>query len=743
MLLGIYEDTGSLTYATTTPRDIRAAASLLEAGARLAVVRRFLNVALTAKQRELFDQLERSAVWVEVAGHSVVVATASAAEGFDEEISSVAHRLRESLSAVALIVLVEIHDDVQLVARSSSSYVDVSIVARSLGGGGHDRAAAAMVVGRSLTYVSNQVMNLLQEAAQPTATVAQIMSHGVQTLAPEATVAEAAGLMKRFGYEGYPVIDDERRCLAGLVTRRAVDRATSHGLDHLPVRRIMRAGAVMVRPSDSVDRVQQLMLDEGWGQIPVFGDDEDGAELGHPIGVVTRTDVLNFIFKPPPQEAEPDMRQLLGDTLSPALWKMLLVVSETAAALQMPVYFVGGLVRDVLLQKPATDLDLVVEGDAIRLVRELQSQYGGEIHTHSRFGTGKWFVTLEVWRTVAPQVPLVECPQTIDFVSARTEFYTEPSALPEVEHGSIKLDLHRRDFTINTLAVRVDGSHLGVLLDFYGGQRDLKQGIIRVLHSLSFVDDPTRILRAIRLEQRLGFQTESRTAELMVEALPMLDRVSGSRIRHEIELALRETAPERIMQRLAELDVMSHICPGLYWDEAMAGSYARVLQLQTKRGWKELLGPESLLFVYFALWMTPLPAEVQAEALERLRVRKATREDVVAVSKLLDALCALPQDAAPSQVEKALRNFRDRTIVVARLSLEDGPPAARLEQYYSEWRQVRTAINGDDLREMGLKPGPDFAVILDSLLAARLDHEVVDESGERSLLSEILASLQT
>ncbi|RMG97747.1 MAG: CBS domain-containing protein, partial [Chloroflexi bacterium] len=527
----------------------------------------------------------------------------------------------------------------------------------------------------------------------------------------------------------------------GLLTRRAVDRAMSHDLGGLPVSRVMRAGRVTVRPSDSVERVQQLMLAEGWGQIPVVADSDDGQAGDRPIGVVTRTDVLNYLFQALPETAVPEMRRLLVHSLPPALWQMVVVVGETADSLGMPLYFVGGIVRDLLLGHSPTDLDMVVEGDAIALVQKLQARFGGQIHTHSRFGTAKWFVTPAIWQRIAPTASLENVPATIDFVTARTEFYREPSALPEVSRGSIKLDLHRRDFTINTLAIRLDGVHLGEFLDFYGGRRDLEQGVIRVLHSLSFVDDPTRILRAVRLEQRLGFRIEPRTMELLVSSLPMLDRVTGDRIRHEIELALRESNPVPVMERLWELGVMRQIHPALAWSQETAVAFARVPKLLTDPEWKAALRGESPAFVYFALWILPLTAEEQTAVMDRLRVRKATREDMAAIRRVYAGLCALPPTARRSEVAALLRPYPARVLLAVRAAFGEDKPSDWIEAYYREWQWVKTAVTGDDLRAMGLKPGPLYGRLLNHLLAARLDGEVQTEAEEKELLNKLLAEI--
>ncbi len=277
LLLGIYEDTGGLTYDTSTARDARAAAWLLEQGAQLDVVRRFLTVPLTPQQQALYDDLQSNVRWHRIHGRTMAVATAVAPAGFDDEISSVAHRLRETLLPAGLFVLVQMDEDVQLVARSSHEDVDVSIVARELGGGGHSRAAAALVVGERVDSTAQRVEELLPGIVAPMAVVAEIMSYGVQVIGPHTTVDQALQLMLRTGHEGYPVADPESGQIQGLLTRRAVDGAVNHEMGGLPVSRVMRAGNVTVRPSESIERVQELMLREGWGQIPVIGEVLEGA----------------------------------------------------------------------------------------------------------------------------------------------------------------------------------------------------------------------------------------------------------------------------------------------------------------------------------------------------------------------------------------------------------------------------------------------------------------------------------
>lgn len=745
MLLGIYEDTGSLTYGTTTSRDAQAAAWLLEHNADLDIVRRFLDIPLSEAQQELYNRLQRDIQWLKVEGKSLALAQTIAPRGFDDEVSAVAHRMRDALNPDGLFILVKLPQHVQLVARSTSDDVDVAVVARAFGGGGHGRAAAATIMDLSLDDAVARVRDLLPQAVEPMVRVSAIMSLGVQTLTAETTVAEAARQMQRFGYEGYPIVDAKSGRLIGLLTRRAVDRAMRHDLGRLEVSQVMKSGRVTVSPHDSIERVQQLMIEEDWGQIPVVepatADREPNGQAGDRLlGIVTRTDLLRLLGRPIEETAPANRRALLASGLSPAVWALVQHTGEVAAQMGMPIYFVGGLVRDLLLELPAVDIDIVVEGDAIALAQELRRRFGGRVRSHARFGTAKWLLSRNAWRRLAPDAALDEAPATIDFVTARTEFYERPSALPEVERGSIKLDLHRRDFTINTLAIRLDGAYLGQLLDFYGGMRDLERGLIRVLHSLSFIDDPTRILRAVRLEQRLGFQIEPRTRELIADALPMLDRVTGDRIRHEMELALREAAPVPVMERLAELHILHEIHPEAGWDQATAATFRHLSRLMKEPMWHEALQGESPASVYFALWLAPLAEEVREAVMDRLRVRRSTRDEVHGLVNLLGRLEALPADPPPSAVEQALRPFapHPRILLAARAAVAGSPLAALLDSYQRDWRHVETVLDGNDLRALGLKPGPHYAFLLDQLLAARLDGRVTTEAEERALLAALL-----
>ncbi len=726
MLLGIYEDTGSLTYPGTTPRDIRAAAWLLEQGASLIITADFLNQPLSAEQQALFEQLIESAVIRKVQGHEIVIAKGQAG-GTTDEISTLAHKLGDVYDAAALFLIVGFNGRVQLVARSYAESIDVGGIAESLGGGGHSRAAAALIKDSTVEDVEKDLIPLLEEAVEPPSTVSEIMSRGPQLLDSTDTVAEAAERMQRYGHEGYPVTDSGE--IVGLLTRRAVDRAVAHEMSDRPVSEIMEVGSLAVHPDDSIRHLQRVMIEHNWGQVPVS--DPINGEV---IGIVTRTDLLNLLGNS--SNSKSGLAEKLEHALTADRLALLRLIVAESEASNVALYIVGGFVRDLILGTPSVDFDLVVEGDAIALGESLASKYGGHIGSHRRFGTAKWQLDPDHKNLKsALQLEGTEFPETIDFVSARTEFYSHPTALPSVTEGSIKLDLHRRDFSINTLALRLDGHHYGQLLDPWGGGKDIRNKQIRVLHSLSFVDDPTRMLRAVRLEQRLGFSIESRTLELLERALPLLENVSGERIRSELHAILKEPSIGPIMLRLKHLGLLHAIHPALEWDDWIEARTAAAQAFSPPASWRLDRKPTMSELLY-ALWLYRLPANEAAAVCERLHMSQG---EAAAIVKAGRQECDLNQDLTPSEWVVCLDPVPEAALVANWLALTDQAAGQKIiANYLEQWRWVQSTVDGDRLRELGLAPGPAYRNILGALRAAWLDGELNSEDDEQQMLAELV-----
>jgi tRNA nucleotidyltransferase (CCA-adding enzyme) len=309
-----------------------------------------------------------------------------------------------------------------------------------------------------------ELVDSLPASITPPVQVAQIYSPRPQVVESDLTVSEAADRMARYGYEGFPVVREGK--VVGLLTRRAVDRAIAHGMKRAHVENVMEGGSVTVQLSDSITHLQRLMVEQGWGQIPVVSPEGDRV-----VGIVTRTDLIKALApgRGGASAARLNLRDRLERGFPAARLALLHAVASIADQQRTPLYLVGGVVRDLLLNIPSYDLDLVVEGDAIALVRSVAQEFGGRVRSHDRFGTAKWLLRgVDLGKLNLPPEAASQLPESLDLVSARAEFYPHPSALPEVERGNLKLDLHRRDFTINTLSLSLNAAHFGEINDFWG-----------------------------------------------------------------------------------------------------------------------------------------------------------------------------------------------------------------------------------------------------------------------------------
>ncbi len=742
LLLGIYEDTGSLTYASTTVRDVKAAAYLMENGASLKIAADFLNPALSESQKKLADLLLENARTKNIHGKTIIISCAEALD-MNEEISSIAHKLRDLLDPDALLLFVHTVEGIRLVARSTSDQVDVSKIAQHFGGGGHQRAAAALIQTNELNALEiiesycTEVVEELKKTIQPPLTINKIMSKKPHLITPLTSLEEAHKLMQRYGYEGYPVVENGR--VVGLLTRRAVDRAMSHKLK-LNAGSLMEAGEHSLKNTDTIDQLQQLMAATGWGQIPVTD-----AESGRITGIVTRTDLLKTL--PGHNGVIPGQKNhavMLEKALPPSRLALLKLIANFSGHGQQAIYIVGGFVRDLLLDRPSLDFDIVVEGDAEQFAHALAQQFGGRVTTHKRFNTAKWQIKsnraslLEKMGCVMNTSP--DLPDALDFISARTEFYDHPTALPTVERSSIKLDLHRRDFTINTLALRLDGHHYGELYDYWGGLQDIEKKLVRVLHSLSFVDDPTRLLRAVRFEQRFQFQIEKRTLQLMSQARELLHQLSGERIHHEFDLIFNEKEPLPILRRLEELGLLNQIHPGFDWKAEYEAGFQESINYAKYIDWNlpDSIGntPMRQSLIYLA-WFASLEGSRGLEVGQRLRLSRQlleTLEKVIDLAQESDTLAALPPSKLTVILEKVPLYGVFSLFSLTRNTLL----REKLNSYAVKWRFIAPGIDGNTLRERGVPPGPEYTRILSLIRSAWLDGKVDTPTAEEKLLAKLL-----
>jgi len=416
---------------------------------------------------------------------------------------------------------------------------------------------------------------------------------------------------------------------------------------------------------------------------------------------------------------------LLEKSLDDSRLKTLHLLADYAWALHMPIYLVGGVVRDLFLDRPVVDFDLVIEGDGTKFAKHLAKAVGGDIVIHSAFGTATW--------------QSADSPLSFDLITARSETYSQPGALPTVKPSTIDDDLRRRDFTINAMALRLDGENFGELHDPLDGQKDLDSKTIRVLHDKSFVDDPTRIFRAARYAARYGygFELDSATQTLInAEALNVLASLSGERLRHEFDLIFEEEHSLAMIADLEVFGVLSAIHKDLQFSD-----YKPTLEFHQTEELSDLVIPDILSFqqtLAWTLWLIRLPISSIKSIGKKLAFPATLANSAVAASEIY--VTPYPAGAKKSEITFYLEAFPTLSVYAARIVASDETIQNNLGSFLLEWRKVKPHTTGNDLIARGLEPGPKFKEILMRLRAAWLDSDVTSEVEETKLLEQLITS---
>ncbi len=725
MAVGLYEDTGSFTFSSTTPEDLETAAFLLSKGANLNIVSSLITRELTADQVALLNELIQTATRHTVQGLEVVVAKASS-DKYVGDFAFLVHKLKDMENLNVLFALAQMEDRVYLVARSRIEEVNVGEIAAAFGGGGHATAAAATIREMNLGQAEKKLLDFLEKRIHPIRFARELMSFPVKTVPAVETIEHAGELLTRYNINVLPVTENGR--LAGLISRQIIEKAAFHGFKDSPVRDYMSTEFATVSPTTPLPKVQDLIVGNNQRFLPVL-------EKTKLVGAITRTDLLRWLYTRSDQlagpMAEPDffsakeprrrgIGKIMEERLPDGVLSLLKEIGGIAQDLDLQVYAVGGFVRDLLLRTENFDIDMVVEGDAILLARAIAGETKGDLKVHKKFGTA----------TV-----MVPGGYRLDLATARLEYYEYPAALPRVEHSSIKLDLYRRDFTVNALAIHVNPQHFGELIDFFGGQKDLKERVIRVLHNLSFVEDPTRVFRALRFEQRIGFQIAKQTHTLMENAVRMqlFGRLSGRRLFRELVLCLSEEKPWPVLKRLGDYGLLKFFHPGLKADRTMETRFQR---LEGVVSWYRLLftGEKIEPWKVGFLALVEGLAEKEIEGLlGRFSLPEKFRASFLPQKRMVQqAVKRLSSPPAPlrSEIYFLLKPLPTEFLLYAMGKTGSEAVKKSISLYFTELKRVKISLTGQDLKRMGFIPGPIYSEILQAVLRARIEGKLVSRQEE-------------
>lgn len=728
LALGIYSDTGCMVFSSTTARDVAAVAYLLNQGANLTVIAEFLDRPLIKEQQDLLKKLLLSAQRHNINGVTVLLAETTTGE-FIDGLALLIHKLAEVEQTGAVFLVVKMEERVHLVARSAVAEVNCAGIVGHFGGGGHAAAASASIKNTGLAAVTAKLLLIMQRDIKPVMTVREIMSTPVKVVHPQTKIEEANQVMLRYGHTGLPVVRGLN--VIGMISRRDVEKAVHHNLGHAPVKAYMQAHVQTIQPDVTVTKVQNMMIEFDIGRLPVVENDEV-------LGIVSRSDILrtlhpNFQERHYTMFNQQEQQQVCFETkikqaLPQQLLELLHLVGELARKHKHKVYAAGGIVRDVILGKKNLDVDLIVEGSAIHLAKVLGQALGGnKVRTHQKFGTAAVLLADGSW---------------LDLATARVEYYEYPAALPTVETSSLRADLYRRDFTVNAMAVSLNLDSTFELLDYFGGQEDLQAGIIRVLHNLSFVEDPTRILRAVRFEQRYQMHMDPQTLHLLQDAVQaeLLSRVSDDRLWHELIIILNEPEPADDLRRLADLGVWDQIFPGIiYWEvQPVLDNISQALMTLHSWDWVE---PAERWLAYFIAMLYWTKIKDATEICARFAFSNRQTEKVQAAishwRKVLAELSA-PADLKISQIAQTLKRLPLEAYPMFLAIMDDPKVIHRFRLAIEAVAKNKPLVNGKDIKQLGFKPGPLFRQALKAVWQARLDGVITSKEAELAFVKKYM-----
>ncbi|MDA8078344.1 MAG: CBS domain-containing protein [Nitrospiraceae bacterium] len=725
MALGIYEETGSLLFPSTTERDLLAVSYLLKRGANLNIVSSYMRMDLNMEELALLNELVKASTEVVIKGIRIVI-TRAARESYVGDAAHLAHKIMDMEDIDAVFLLLDMEGKILIIARSRAPELDVAGIMAEFGGGGHPTAAAATIKEASVEVVSDRLRGLLPLHVNPGKVAADIMTSPVITIQWDSTIKEAEDTLTRYGVNVLPVIRDSR--YAGLISREIVEKALFHGFRKNKCIEFSTAEAMTVEADAPIRDVETTMIEQNQRFMPVLS-------RGEIIGAITRTDLLRVLYEDFLRKRRLDkgdavertspgrnLSSWLKERFPDKIHRLLVTAGKTADSMGFAAYLVGGSVRDLLLGHENLDIDIVIEGDGIAFARNLAATVEARVRSHERFGTAT----------------LIFNSLKLDIATARTEYYESPAALPKVETSSIKKDLYRRDFTINTLAVRLNPRDFGQLIDFFGGQRDIREKTIRVLHNLSYVEDPTRAFRAIRFAERFGFKLSRHTENLIKSAIQMnlFDRLSGSRIYEELMIAFNETNPVKTLRRLSDHGLLKVIHKNLIFDEKLE---AALSSLYETIAWHNLLYLDEKAdtgVLYLMALLSNLEAQDLRDALARLDAPPRTREIIqkgFAEHARISARLPL-QD--PAALYRLLAPVELEILLFAMATSRDSSKKKGISQFLIEMKRTRPLLKGSDLMGLGIPQGPVYTKILRELLDERLRGNLKTAEDERRFVRE-------
>jgi tRNA nucleotidyltransferase (CCA-adding enzyme) len=716
MALGIYEDTGNFTYTSTTRADFEQAGFLISCGACLSTISSLVVKEMKTEQVTWLNELINEMTTIAVNGIQVHL-SAIAASHYIPDLASIVQKIVRMENLDCFFAIVLMGSKVYVIARNRLHEMDVGKILGSLGGGGHSYAASAKVENQTLPQVEIRLTKLIEQQIRHVRVAKKLMSSPAITITADQSCLDAAQKMIRYNINTLLVLDSQTLEYSGYITRHVAQKTIHHKLGDQPVVDYFEPGGQSVSLSCDLAEIEQKIIDLKQRVVPVM-------ENQIISGVITRTDLLNFIVEHNREIVQSEKKDISGlkprtkyvgnllkTRLNQRIRTLLSDIGSAGDTLGVEIFVVGGFVRDLMLERPIEDVDVVVEGDGIAFARYFASMHHCRLHQHRKFNTA---------------VIIFEDGFKIDVASARLEYYATPAALPVVENSSIKMDLARRDFTINTLAISLNAESFGTLIDYFGGVRDIKDKIIRIIHNLSFIEDPTRIFRAIKFSNRFGFRVGKVTANLIKNALNVgaVKHLSGLRVLSELKQIFSEDNPLPAVQTMADYDIDKVIHHDLKLTDTTRALFKSVGKTLA---WHDLLYEDDAYprwSVYFMAWLHGYSFTVSTQIADRLmfpiKERELLLEQRIKAAQRI-RLIEKNYPVSNQQMYRWLIHFKTECLLFMLALTKKESVRKAISHFYTHQRKTQPLIGGKDLKSVGIKPGPIYSTILNKIIDEKLD----------------------
>lgn len=711
--LGIYEDTGNLLFVTTKPYDIEALSYIFKFNVNLNIIQKYLITYLTDAQKKIFEKILTNLKVVDINGYKIGISKVNISL-YTEGVGFLVHKVLELFNLEAIFSILVMDKKTVIVGRSKTEEINVKKILKFFGGAGHKTAASANFDTVKGSKIKDRLIKLIKNNTKIKIYAKDIMSYPVKTIEEDATLEEAKNIMLRHNYSGLPVVKNGK--IKGIITRSEISKVELLGLTNFKVKDFMIEKFVFASLDTSLEEIERIMVEKNIGRIPIIS-------KGKVVGIITRSDILRGIYLKSARYEESlidrfKIIEILKKNLTRKIFNLLKKIGRIADKLGINIYVVGGFVRDTLLNIESKDIDIVIEGDSILFSQELKKVFNVNIRVYPDFKTA----TLNIDDL------------KIDIASSRREYYREPASLPKVElGGNIKDDLLRRDFTINTLAICINSKSFGKLIDLLNGYKDLKEKKIRVLHNLSFIDDPTRILRAVRYSTKLNFKIEKETKNLIKNTIKtgLFTDARNTRIKEELYYILEDKNIAinglKLLKKLGALKIIHRkleLKSDTFDKIKFALSLIEKLEKHNKK--YEL---ESILFFMI---ISELNDYNRKEIIERWNLKK---DFIKKESFYLEKLENLKIVRSNYEIYCLLKNLDLSELIYLTYKAEKREKD-KILNYIFNLSDLKIRIKGKDLISLGLKPSKEFRNIFEKVREEVINGNLVTFEDEIKYVKE-------